>query len=196
MKRDDIRRHLQPYSILRRRRTTINNAFASALAQHDDYNEIEQQVRQAIEGLGDDSSGHLLCFYCDMELAETWDHVYGLVKDGRYAGYGHTLGNLVPCCKLCNSRKGNKDWQQFLRSTIHDTGKLSAKIERLQNHIECYGHARIDQKDMQALFPEDMAEFERIRQEILNLMERADRVAAEIRRKAQVYVKEYTEADP
>ena len=112
MKKDSIKRHLSPYSIFKKRATTINHAFASALAEYEEYN--ESRVTDAIRALGQDPDSHLDCVYCD-KPAETWDHVFGLVIAKEYSGYGHVLGNLVPCCKDCNSKKGNKNWKDFLR---------------------------------------------------------------------------------
>jgi hypothetical protein len=48
MKRESIRNHLRPYSILGRRRITINHAFASAIAP---YDEIEKLCPEEMEEL-------------------------------------------------------------------------------------------------------------------------------------------------
>jgi 5-methylcytosine-specific restriction endonuclease McrA len=45
-----------------------------------------------------------LCIYCGIKPAKlTMDHVIPLSKGGP-----HTKGNIVPACKPCNSKKGNK----------------------------------------------------------------------------------------
>src|SRR5438876_5463729 len=87
---DSIRKHLQPYSILNRRRTTIAHAFASAIATVEDYD--RSRVADAIGALGQDPDSDLLCVYCG-EPAQTWDHLMGLVKNGSWSGFGHTLTN-------------------------------------------------------------------------------------------------------
>lgn len=43
------------------------------------------------------------CFYCKENDGFTIDHVIPLDKGGR-----HAIGNLVACCKSCNSSKHNK----------------------------------------------------------------------------------------
>ena len=39
-----------------------------------------------------------------------------MIRDNEPTGYGTDPGNLVPCCKNCNTPKGNKEWEQFMRS--------------------------------------------------------------------------------
>ena len=106
MKLAGIKKHLRSYSIVQRRKTTVNHAFASALAPCDDYD--EKRVAEAMALLSQTDLNDLRCVYCYSE-AETWDHLVGLVKDSELNGYGHQIGNLVPCCGGCNSSKGNKD---------------------------------------------------------------------------------------
>lgn len=45
------------------------------------------------------------CYYCDKKIAGgyvAWDHVLPLVAGGR-----NSIGNLVPCCRACNSKKSS-----------------------------------------------------------------------------------------
>lgn len=100
MRYPTVRNHLKPYVMVSRRKTTINHAFAAAIAPSDDYD--VQRVRQALALLGQDPDQDLRCAYCGA-TAQTWDHVFATVKDSRFSGYGHRLGNLLPCCKFCNS---------------------------------------------------------------------------------------------
>lgn len=102
MRLKTIATHLRPYRMLASRRTTINHMFAAAIAPNDIFD--EQRVREAMILLGNDPDGDLACAYCG-NPAETWDHVFATVKNSRFSGHGHQLGNLLPCCKQCNSRK-------------------------------------------------------------------------------------------
>ncbi len=52
MRRESIKDHLRPYSIYGRRVTTINHAFASAIAINDVYDDA--LIKQAIVDLGQD----------------------------------------------------------------------------------------------------------------------------------------------
>lgn len=125
MKYASIAAHLRPYLMLARRRTTINHAFASAIAPNDTY--ADDVVRKAIVGLGRDPDADLRCVYCD-DLAETWDHVLATVKDSQFSGYGHTIGNLVPCCKPRNSMKGSKAWDSYLAGRSNEDEEVGALI--------------------------------------------------------------------
>jgi hypothetical protein len=133
MKKEDIKRYLQDYSIYNRRKSTINHAFCSALSVADSYN--EKKIREALRQLGEDPDGDLNCIYCGLP-AETWDHIMATVKDGKYSGFGHQIGNLVPCCKDCNSKKGNRDWRKFL--TLKRPSEIKEPIitRRIENYIE------------------------------------------------------------
>jgi len=112
-----IRKHLRPYEIVAHRRTTINHAFASAISPNDEYD--DGRVRAAIRALGQNPETELSCVYCG-QPAQTWDHVFATVKKSEFSGYGHRIGNLLPCCKPCNSAKGNKNWRKFLEEGQRD----------------------------------------------------------------------------
>lgn len=47
------------------------------------------------------------CWYCD-GLGETWDHIVPRTLEG-----AHDYNNLIPCCKKCNSSKGNRPLYKF-----------------------------------------------------------------------------------
>ena len=181
MKRESIRSHLRPYSILNRRATTINHAFASAIAQYDDYD--DEKISEALTFLGQDPNKDLICVYCDERIAETWDHVYGLVKNKKYFGYGHTLGNLLPCCKECNSKKGNQEWRRFISKIISDETARKAKIKQLQSYFDQYLKPRLGQDEINYLCPDEMKEFLEVKKNILLLMAKADEIAEDIRQK-------------
>lgn len=183
MKRESIRNHLRPYSISNRRATTINHAFASAIAQNDDYD--DEKISEALTYLGQDPDTDLICVYCDKNPAETWDHVFGLVRDKKYFGYGHTIGNLLPCCKECNSKKGNQDWRQFISKIIIDETKRLAKIKQLQSYFDHYLKPRFGQDEISNLCPDEMKEFQEVKKNIFLLMARADEIAEDIRKKVK-----------
>ncbi len=51
------------------------------------------------------------CAYCGSKEQLVMDHV---VPINRESLGEHRLGNLVPSCRSCNSKKGNKDYKDFL----------------------------------------------------------------------------------
>lgn len=164
MRYSSIRSHLKPYVIVSRRRTTINHAFAAAIAPSDSYD--EKRVKEAIHVLGQNPDQDLECAYCGA-LAQTWDHVFATVKDSHFSGHGHRLGNLLPCCKACNSAKGNKNWRRYLEEMNRPD-----RIASIENYLNCYG--------MNDQLPEQSCAYKRlleIRSEVLKLLTEADVLA-------------------
>jgi hypothetical protein len=173
MRYTSIRTHLRPYVIVARRRTTINHAFAAAVAPHDEYDEA--RVRSAISQLGQNADSDLLCAYCGSQ-AQTWDHIFATVRDSRFSGHGHQLGNLLPCCKPCNSAKGNKHWRRYLEAKGGSDATVRAEaIERFLAanptggvFVQTPEHAQLDA----------------IREQVISLLTEADKVAKTLRERA------------
>ena|ERR1044072_3941147 len=163
MKKESIKYHLNSSSILTRRRSTINHAFASALAPTDLYN--EERLKEALRILNQSPDEDLYCVYCD-RFAETWDHVAGLVKGTKFSGFGHQIGNLVPCCKECNSQKGNKDWKSFLAQKVADVERRKEKERSIEEYVRLY----IDPIDLESLdeCQIDLREYTEIKEQIFS----------------------------
>ncbi|PKB77794.1 MAG: hypothetical protein BZY88_20700 [SAR202 cluster bacterium Io17-Chloro-G9] len=177
MKLSGIKRHLRSYSIVQRRKTTINHAFASALAPCDAFD--EGQLAQAMSLLGQADFNALQCVYCNSP-ATSWDHLVGLVKDSQLSGYGHQIGNLVPSCRDCNSSKGNRDWRAFLRETIADVAEREKVEQTLAKYLHTYAR-EIDLRRVQDEYPTEWQRDNEIKAEIINLMSEADRLAERLR---------------
>ncbi|MCU1266472.1 MAG: endonuclease [Acidobacteria bacterium] len=178
MRYKDIRRFLKPYSMVASRTTTISHAFAASIAPCDSFEDAT--VRMALSVLGQDPDAELECAYC-CARAETWDHVHATVQDKKFSGYGHRLGNLLPCCKPCNSKKGNKNWLTYLRS-LPITETLRAERERrINDYLTEYGA-----KDV---IPDHLPEYEQLqelRRRVLELFREADELASIVRKKSEV----------
>lgn len=173
MNYSDIKRHLKPYSILRSRKTTINHAFASAIAPCDAYD--DQAVRNAVISLGQNPDQALSCVYCD-GAADTWDHVFATVKNSGFSGAGHRLGNLLPCCKPCNSRKGNRAWKEFLSLRKEPEPMRVAREARISAYLE-----KLHVLDELPVVTPEYTRLLEIKNEILRLMAEADKLADAIR---------------
>ena len=63
------------------------------------------------------------CAYCP-ERGTTWDHVVAITRGGRT-----TPGNVVPCCPSCNSRKRNRDHEEWL--DVPERDLYPALLDRL-----------------------------------------------------------------
>jgi 5-methylcytosine-specific restriction endonuclease McrA len=177
MRYTSIKAHLKAYSIVAKRTTTINHAFAAAIAPHDAFN--EQRVREALQTLGQDPDGEIACAYCGGP-AETWDHVHATVAKKEFSGHGHRLGNLLPCCKPCNSKKGNKDWQAYLGQMKLTEADRAERVEVISRYLKKYG--------VVDAVPEESAEYRelvRLREEVLERFKRADELAGRIRAKSR-----------
>lgn len=175
MKSGSIRRYLKPHSIYNERKTTINGAFAAAVAPWESYDAL--RVSDALDVLGQNPEEDLLCVYCGLP-AQTWDHLVGVVKNGLPAGGGHQLGNLVPCCKDCNSSKGNRDWRVFVEGRILDEESRKTALDRIANYHQQFT------RDLPAPYQADptrWSDYLAIRNQILDLMQEADRIAKELR---------------
>ena len=78
------------------------------------------------------------CAYCGHEATHL-DHLHPMIRDNEPTGYGTDPGNLVPCCKKCNTPKGNMAWEDFMRSSKCEHTKKPNKTlqesidERIQN---------------------------------------------------------------
>lgn len=178
MKIESIKSHLQPYSIMKKRQTTINHAFASAIAPSDFYD--TKVLKEAVASLGQDPEKDLFCVYCG-EFAETWDHVFGLVKDLKYSGYGHVIGNLLPCCKKCNSEKGNRDWESFIKRK--NGVNFTSKVNMLKQYFEKYLPKKVDYEEIKDACPAEIQQLQLIKDKIVGLFKEADTIAEKLREK-------------
>lgn len=178
MKISSIKSHLRPYNMVAKRKTTINHAFASAIAPNDDYD--ERRVFEAMQSLGMHTED-LKCVYCK-NAAETWDHIVGTVQGGVFSGFGHVLGNLVPCCKQCNSRKGNKLFEDFVRDDVGLSGARAIElIDRIRAHQLRCGCPGVSYDDIRRACPHEVRRLEEIKEQIIELMTEADRLAETVK---------------
>lgn len=177
MKKTSIKAHLKKYSLVQKRKTTINNAFASAIAPFDAYD--EQRIDAAITFLGQFPDENLVCVYCG-EDAETWDHLVSLVEGGKLRGFGHQLGNLVPCCKACNSQKGSKDFAVFIKSSANIKDNKEKLIDRLRIYAQKFAQP-LSIELVETHVPQEWNRYNQIRSEIIDLLKEADELADVLR---------------
>ncbi len=116
--------HLQPYSIIRKRKTTVSHMFAAALAEVEAFS--TKAVHDQLLSLGQ-IPDEPCCVYCGRE-ATTWDHLFPTVRGGEYSGYGHTVANLVPSCSACNSAKGGKHWRVYVEEKCADPEAILGRL--------------------------------------------------------------------
>jgi hypothetical protein len=175
VKAASISAHLRPYSIFQKRSTTIAHAFASAIAPAEEL--VATRLAEAIRLLGQEPAADLSCVYCDRQ-AETWDHLLALVHGGEMSGYGHTLGNLVPACRDCNSRRGNREWRSWLTARRQDGAERAKAID---GYVAFCGKALRSTEDLKRVAPDEMDRYGAVRIRVLELLKEADKIASEIR---------------
>lgn len=179
-----ITAYLRPYSIVQKRITTIRNAFAQAEASSDGY-DLAKVVEALTELYGEMPPDDLICVYCD-KPAETWDHLYSIVQESRYSGYGHRIRNLVPCCKGCNTSKQHKNWEEWLRSRSDRVSRIEERIDRIRAYSKCLA------PDPESGVPRTLRDrYTYVMMKVIDLLAQADRIAVEIRK-----VRQCAEADP
>jgi 5-methylcytosine-specific restriction endonuclease McrA len=180
MRLESIRKKLGRTYRISNRTSTLRNAFAQAIAPSDIYD--RNRIRNAIRDLKQDPDKELRCVFCGRS-ASSWDHLYPVVKDGEFYGYGNWLGNLVPCCTNCNSRKSGHTWSEFLKSS--DPNNFQAKERILKKYYRKYGRPRITPSKITRLSGKDIRHLKRLREAIFERIKVADRVASVIHKKLQ-----------
>jgi hypothetical protein len=100
--------------------------------------------------------------------------VFATVKNSHFSGHGHRLGNLLPCCKSCNSAKGNKEWRDFLASLNQSNG--NNKAAHIENFLTKYSVA-----DSIPTHSKEYEQLLHIKQQVMELLTEADQLAQTIR---------------
>ena len=95
-------------SNLKNRISTINNAFSMSITPYIQESD-EFKIKNYYEELGVNENQ---CVYCLRDVKFV-DHLFPLVKNGMPTDYISDINNLVPCCKDCNSKKGNREFEEW-----------------------------------------------------------------------------------
>jgi hypothetical protein len=77
------------------------------------------------------------CAYCAAETDLLIEHAIPINKEKLGE---HKLGNIVPSCKTCNSRKAGKDFREFL-------GDDSAAIEKIEQYMDSRNHVPLEDNE-------------------------------------------------
>lgn len=126
---------------MKARKTTITNAFVSALIPVAQPTLAEIEEALAILGM---DPGDVRCAYCG-DRASEWDHLRPLVLKRRPTGFISEIANLVPSCGKCNQSKGNKPWRQWMLSNakLSPTGRRIDDTQRRIELLDSYERWRI-----------------------------------------------------
>lgn len=77
------------------------------------------------------------CAYCNAETDLTMEHAIPINKDKLGE---HRLGNIVPSCKSCNSRKGGLDFREFLGNDL-------ASIQRIEAYMDSRNYVPLEDSE-------------------------------------------------
>ena len=102
------------------------------------------------------------------------------MRKGKLNGYGHQVGNLVPCCRDCNSQKGGKSFRDFINANADLTeAEKSNLILRLETHLALA--KPIKEFDRNPEEQEALTKFLALQNQIFCLMQEADKYAQTLR---------------
>lgn len=132
-----------------------------------------------------------MCLFGD--YATQWDHLNAIVRDKEPTGYITEISNLVPCCSICNSSKGNTKWSLWIKSergktpTARKKKILEERIKRLEEYEIKFRPLQLDNK--QIIDKEEYGKFFALRDSLLREMSRCDEEARKIHDRLIQYVK-------
>lgn len=176
----------QPKKItINQRTSSITNAFYASIVPYDEIDDEHLERRLVVLGYTKDELKNPNCIYCG-EKAHTWDHLKGFIKDKVPSGYYHEINNLVPSCNTCNSSKGNKDYEVWLKGTskrakeINEVVKEEA-IRRIESAIKEGAPKNILCHIDAALKSEMGVTYEKCRKEIIEKMNSSKKLSNELR---------------
>ena len=99
------------------------------------------------------------------------------------------IGNLLPCCKRCNSEKGNKNYKDFLLGKTGNKKQAEERIKKITAYIQKYIPEELSYEEIKNRCPEEIDKYEKLKDEIFSLMREADSVATAIRGTVKIYEK-------
>lgn len=104
------------------------------------------------------------CVYCDAEIELLIEHAIPINKEKLGE---HRLGNIVPSCKLCNSKKGGADFREFL-------GEKIDKIRKIEEYMDSRNYVPLEDNEQMRIIL-DMAH-----KEVAALAERYIKIIGEL----------------
>jgi hypothetical protein len=108
--------------------------------------------------------------------------VFNRVVKGDFSGHGHRSRNLVPCCRTCNERKGQKPWREWLNALSPEDKEIRG--QRMEKFLEGVNTEPLVSKNRRLEAEWELKRFLEIRSQVFELMKEADGPAAIIRQKS------------
>lgn len=124
------------------RTSSITNTFYASILPFNKFTDEDVNSRLVTLGYSnvEIENENICCIYCGAE-ANTWDHLYPLIKNRKATGYYHDISNMVPSCNTCNSSKGSKDYKEWLSKNASTKRSISEEyrnkaINRINRALE------------------------------------------------------------
>jgi 5-methylcytosine-specific restriction endonuclease McrA len=174
--------YTRPYRVHGRRASTLRHAAASAIAPHE-AQLSDSELLAAMDALEQDPAD-LQCVYCG-ETATQLDHFHALVRDGKWTGFGNTLGNRVPACARCNVAKGNKDPFDWMLKTHPE--RVAIFVERIER-LHSVTREPNPLPPIEEVCPTSAKHYKAMQETVLAIMRMMDAEAATIRAAYAEYV--------
>ena len=133
------RRARETYARDERRREYQRRWQRENYERHMEYVKVSQGRRRAAEGEGVTAAQwrELVaryegrCAYCGTLTKMTMDHRTSLRRGGR-----HEIANVLPACKVCNSRKGTMSEEEFRALLQHEAARqVSESATTYSSHV-------------------------------------------------------------
>lgn len=162
------------------RASSITNAFINAPLPY--LEPSAQDKRDILIALRIDPQD-VRCAYCG-DVATEWDHFYPTVKNRAETGYFTEKANLVPACGKCNQSKGNKNWEDWIKSSAplspykRGTPNLDFRIERLRAFTQKFPARKVDLSRIKQ--SDQWKKYELLREDVIEKLRFGDQLAKEI----------------
>jgi hypothetical protein len=123
------------------------------------------------------------CAYCGIE--DTGDSRNGLVPDHLVPaskGGDFVIGNVIAACHDCNDRRGNKDWESWLR--LNYSSDANSMIQKINVYLQKFSYVTPENPEMR-ITDEERGEYGSIMSEWDELWKRARKLRDKINNRRQ-----------
>ncbi|HYF80521.1 MAG TPA: hypothetical protein VD973_25720 [Symbiobacteriaceae bacterium] len=162
------------------RRSSITYAIAASASPYAVPTEAEFNEMLQILGMDRD---HLRCVFCN-KPTKRLGHLNALVEDRQPTGWGTTIGNLVPVCSTCGSRRGNQPWAEWLQQQATDkTWPGHANVIETTKRLTLLEQRFPDQRLVwsQKIPPDLAQEFRDLQAEVIESLDRLHKIGTKIK---------------
>ncbi len=119
-----------------------------------------------------------------MTEAQGLDHIRATGQNIGFIVQCHRIGNLLPSCTECNSKKRSMHWRDFLKKYKSKDKTYKRRVRRITAYTNQYKVSNLSFKRI----PEYQA-LQRKLEKVLKLLNEADKLAAIVRTKSRLRAK-------